>query len=254
METGYQSDLTLNSIRGTGNIPIENSLGGYGVTIGNGVNLYYVLLTPRLIAPYKTGLPLNIYFHKPNTGASQINIDRKGLVPLKKFDGTELVDLESGDIQTGVIYTLVFDGTVFQVLTGVQAKVATGRGIQQEVLAIEDRNIERNLVFYYQEQNKYAVLNGNMVIPIDIRLRRTGGAGQISGAVLKMPLPIETIGVISWTTLSTEGNPFFCRLSDLGVVFIEGTLSSAIDEVVLNFPTYIAKFPLQFPRTPLFNQ
>ncbi len=254
MEVGYQSDLTLNNIRGDGNVPIENSLGGYGVTIGNAINKYYALLSPTLTSPYKTGLPLHIYFHQPNTGASSINIDRKGLVPLKKFDGDALVDLASGDIQIGIIYTLVFDGTVFQVLTGIPPKGQTGTAIQQEIFSIEDRNIEGNKVFYFGEQNKYAVINGNMITPIDIRLRSVDGAGGLSGAVLKMPVPLDIDGVISWTSLSVSGNPFFCRLSGFGVVHIDGTLSSAIDEVVLNFPTYIAKTPLEFPRTPLFNQ
>ncbi len=142
--------------------------------------------------------------------------------------------------------------------TGYQSDMTEITKNFQEVFTILDENINSESVFYVSNSNTYTVVNGNLVVCVDIRLRRVGGAGQIDssgpgGIVLKLPVPAEVSGVISWSAQSTEGNHFFCRLSGLGVVVIEGTLSSDVDEVVLNFPSYIAKTPLEIPATPVFN-
>lgn len=128
----------------------------------------------------------------------------------------------------------------------------------QEVFSVLPENINSNSVFYVGNSNMYTVVNNNLVVCIDIRLRRVGGAGQIGGngvesTVLKLPVPAQVDGVISWTAQSTEGNPFFCRISSYGLLVIEGFLSSDLDEVVINFPSYMAKYPLEIPKTPIFN-
>ena len=128
-----------------------------------------------------------------------------------------------------------------------------GGNLSQEVVLIPDKDINLNSVFYVNDQKRYAVINGNLLVNIDIRLRRKNGPGQINGAVLKLPIPLGISSVISWTTLSTEGNPIFCRISGFGVVTIEGELTSVLDEVVLNVPPYVAKLPLKVPDTPVFN-
>lgn len=57
-------------------------------------------------------------FDNANTGASTMNINSLGVVPIKKKDGASLVDLDAGDIQVGIMYMMVHDGTVFQLYTG----------------------------------------------------------------------------------------------------------------------------------------
>lgn len=128
----------------------------------------------------------------------------------------------------------------------------------QTIFSVLDENINLEDVFYVNNNNTYAVINGNLVIPQSIRLRRVGGAGQIGGAasggiVLKLPIAQEVGGTLAWTTQSTEGNFFICQFSGLGVVNIEGTFSSDNDEVIINFPSYIAQLPLEIPITPIFN-
>lgn len=257
---GYQSDLRIDDIKGDTNIPLENSLGGYGVTTGADDNIYELSLDPKLTKEYEAGLPIELRFHQANTDAATLNIDKQGAVPLKKFDGQSLVPLAAGDLKTDLIYKLVFDGSCFQVLTGISLEVDIPTiGLNsQEVLSIQDENIDLTKVFYANNQNKYLVINGNLIVCSDIRLRKVGGAGIFgslgtSGTVLKMPVPLDVNGVISWTTLSTENNPFFCRLSGFGVLTIRGELTSDLDEVVLNFPSYIAKTPIEFPQTPVFD-
>ncbi|WP_025741892.1 hypothetical protein [Aquimarina pacifica] len=129
---------------------------------------------------------------------------------------------------------------------------------QQEVLTIDDQNIDLEKVFYLNDQNVYAIVNENLVTCIDIRLRKVGGAGEFGslgtgGTILKLPAPEGVSGFVSWTTQSTEGNQFYCRMSSFGIVVIEGQLTSDLDEIVLNFPSYIAKTPLEFATVPAFN-
>ena len=256
--SGYQSDVRLNiaDIAGDGNVPSENSLGGYGVTTAKEDNSYELKLEPSLTKTYRAGLPLHIRFHRGNTDAATLNIDGQGAVPIKKFNGGMLAALDSGDLKTDVVYTLVFDGTCFQVLTGILPVGISSNNA--EVRSIADEQIDLNSVFYANTQNKYLIVNGNLIVCSDIRLRKVGGAGVFgpngtSGTVLKLPVPEGISGFISWTALSTENNPFFCRLSGLGVVNIRGELISETDELVLNFPSYIARMPVEFPETPVFN-
>jgi len=123
---------------------------------------------------------------------------------------------------------------------------------------VQEENIDLSSVFIAGTADTYLVINGNLIVCSDIRLRRVGGAGAFgslatNGSVLKMPVPLDIGGFISWTTLSTENNPFFCTLSSFGLLTIRGELTSDVDEVVVNFPPYIAKTPLEFPVTPVFN-
>lgn len=141
-------------------------------------------------------------------------------------------------------------------MAGYQSDIITEN--RQEVFSILDENINSENVFYVDNKNTYAVINENLVVSIDIRLRRVGGAGQLGGTasggtVLKMPTPKEVRGVIAWTTHSSEGNLFFCQLSGLGVLAINGEFTSDVDEVSIHFPSYIAKTPLEIPASPVFN-
>ncbi|WP_062062672.1 hypothetical protein [Aquimarina longa] len=129
---------------------------------------------------------------------------------------------------------------------------------KQKVFSVLDENVNSESVLYINDRNTYAVINTNLIIPLNIRLRRVGGAGKIGGSadegtVLKMPVPKEVNGVIAWTTLSSEGNFFFCQFSGFGVLNIEGEFTSELDEVMIHFPSYIAKTPLEIPQTPIFN-
>jgi hypothetical protein len=254
---GYQSDFTLDNVSGDSNLPQENSLGGYAITTGADDNVYALSLDPSLTKPYKAGLSVEVVFHNANTDSATLNIDNQGAMPLKKFNGISLTSLTAEDLKTKLVYKLVFDGTCFQVLTG----IPLGTGISQNsqvTFSILDENINSEDVFYVINGNKYAVINGNLVIPRNIRLRKVGGAGQLggtasSGAVLKMPTPADIGGVIAWTTQSSEGNLFFCQLSGLGVLVITGEFTSDLDEVSIHFPSYVAKTPLEFPVLPVFN-
>lgn len=254
---GYQSDFRLDQIQGDGNIPIQNTLGGYAQTESDVDDAYIAQLSPSLTTSYKIGMLLQINFHQTNFGEATLNIDQQGAISLRKFNGTALVPLESNDLSTQLIYQLLYDGKAFQVLTGIPVSNQANQNTQ-EVVSIVDENINLEDVFYVNNNNTYAVINRNLIIPQSIRLRRVGGAGGIGGAasggtILKLPIAQEIGGTLAWTTQSTEGNFFTCQFSGLGILNIQGVFTSEIDEVIVNFPPYIAQLPLEIPQTPVFN-
>lgn len=82
--------------------------------IAAGTDTYTASFSPP-VASYETGKAYLILFTNANTGASTLDIDGLGPIPLVKDGGTALA---SGDINTGQIYECVYDGADFQVNIG----------------------------------------------------------------------------------------------------------------------------------------
>ena len=123
----------------------------------------------------------------------------------------------------------------------------------QEIRTIPDAHINSNAVFYLENRNRYVLMNGNMVVGYDIRLRRTGGAGNIGTAVLKLPKPLDPNATIfAWNAFTNVGDHFYCQMNDQGIVVIGGTTQFSTDEVLLKIPPYLAKLPLEFDNTIQF--
>lgn len=110
---GYQSDVNLNDINYVGDFPAEHLLGGYGIAAGT--NGYVLTLNPGL-SQYRDGQRLEVKFLNTNTGASLINVNGKGNIPIKKVVDNNLVDVEPNDLKANQQYILIFDGNVFQVV------------------------------------------------------------------------------------------------------------------------------------------
>ena len=83
----------------------------YNVT--SGTDTYTVGLTPALTS-YSVGGTYSIKFGNTNTGASTINIDSLGAVPLIMGGAA----VAAGDIVGGVVYIIVYDGTNFHIAGG----------------------------------------------------------------------------------------------------------------------------------------
>ena len=73
-------------------------------------DVYVIALSPTLIA-YTAGLTIKFKASAANTGASTINVDAIGAKDIKT---QALNDPEAGVIQTNGVYTIVYDGTQFQ--------------------------------------------------------------------------------------------------------------------------------------------
>lgn len=76
-------------------------------------NAYVVNLSPAL-TQYITGMPIYFKAVNANTGASTVNVNGLGVKTIKKNGGADLV---SGDIQTGQIVCVSYDGTYMQFIS-----------------------------------------------------------------------------------------------------------------------------------------
>ena len=97
-------------------------------------------------------------------------------------------------------------------------------------------------------RNIYAVINENIVIGKDIRLRSRSGRKEIAGWQLSLPAPINKNqqGEHTGTLLSRQGKPFYYAIDDDGRVFVSGEFNDEDDEIIFNINPYVAELPLKF--------
>ena len=77
--------------------------------------LQYNALSTPLFTPYMTEMLFLTTFGTANSGSASLSVNGLGDVILKKLSGTGLDDLDPLDISTGIVYTVSYDGTYFQV-------------------------------------------------------------------------------------------------------------------------------------------
>tara|TARA_Y100001963_G_C6623350_1_gene372827 strand:+ start:128 stop:574 length:447 start_codon:yes stop_codon:yes gene_type:complete len=101
-------------------------------------------------------------------------------------------------------------------------------------------------------RNVYALINKNIVIGKDIRLRSSSGRDEIAGWQVSLPAPLvkNPQGEYTGTLLSRKGKPFFYAIDDDGRVFLSGEYEDENDEVILNINPYVAELPLRFRPFP----
>jgi hypothetical protein len=100
-------------------------------------NNYVVALTPSPMSYYE-GLKFLFKSANANTGASLIDVNGIGNKSIKK-NVTE--DLSADDIKAGSIVLLVYDGTNFQMSTGVGSGTGGGGGSLTNAMAITSLRI-----------------------------------------------------------------------------------------------------------------
>jgi len=120
---GYDSDVNLQDIQFVGDFPLENSLGGFGVTTGTGNN-YVLGLNPSITA-YRIGMRFEVQFNNANSGAATLDVDGQGVASLKKIVNGALVELSPNDLNSTGIYDLVFDGSCLQVVNGIEVSASS---------------------------------------------------------------------------------------------------------------------------------
>lgn len=103
----------------------QNSTNSYAVASGK--DTYTVSFTPALTS-YVAGQFLKVLFTFGNSGPSTININGLGAKSLVKFGGAALT---GGEIFANQILTIAYDGTNFQIFSGIQG--ATGSGVNINV-------------------------------------------------------------------------------------------------------------------------
>lgn len=104
------------------------------------------------------------------------------------------------------------------------------------------------LMIHSPGRNIIAVLNDNIVIGKDIRIRSRRGQKEITGWQISLPAPINKNqqGEHTGTLLSRQGKPFYYAIDDDGRVFVSGFFDDPEDEIIFNVNPYVAELPLKF--------
>lgn len=144
-------------------------------------------------------------------------------------------------------------------ITGYQSDAPKGNGVienRQQLLNIPINHINPNLE-HSPFRNIYAVINGNLIVGKDIRLRAKDIKQEIVGWQVSLPAPLDQDlrGEHTGTLLSVKGIPFFYAIDNDGKVFLQGKFEEIDDEVILNINPYLAELPLRFipfqgPKAP----
>lgn len=101
---------------GTGKVNVKGSMivdgaVNYGVDAG-GTDAYAITLAPA-VAAYTTGMMITFYANTINTGAATLNVNGLGAKTIVKRVSTAL---EDGDIESGQLCMVVYDGTNFVII------------------------------------------------------------------------------------------------------------------------------------------
>ncbi|TAF35234.1 MAG: hypothetical protein EAZ57_01285 [Cytophagales bacterium] len=96
------------------NATIQSNWLTYKLATG-AVNAYAVTLVPA-VASYQTGMIVNFRANAANTGAATLNVNGLGAIPIRKLVTTAL---SPNDIMINQMVTVMYDGTNFQLMSGV---------------------------------------------------------------------------------------------------------------------------------------
>lgn len=141
------------------------------VATGGSSNAY--TLTPgNTISAYATGQTFTVRWNHTNTGAATLNVNSVGTVNIKKRDLADtVVDVAAGDLATGKIDRVQYDGTQFILLTpGLAAEGSVGI-----VEAASTAEMTAGAAGKYPDAAKVAAFVGDQV-------GSQGAAVSISGA------------------------------------------------------------------------
>lgn len=103
----------------------------------NGTNTYAATLTGLVPTAYYAGMRVRLTFGNANTGASTINLNGLGAKAITKGPSATAAAMVSGDIESGIMYELVYDGTQFQVaIDGMHNNAGLAAGTNTYTLTI----------------------------------------------------------------------------------------------------------------------
>ncbi len=117
----------------------------------------------------------------------------------------------------------------------------------QEILEVRPEHLGPSLL-HSPVRNRYSVINGNLVVGKDIRLRASSPKQlEIAGWQVSLPAPLVVDQSDYYGLCQTEkGNTFNYAIDANGRLFLYGTFVDDQDHVVLNVNPYLAELPLRY--------
>lgn len=165
-----------------------NMAGDYATAAGT-ANAITLSLDAQITA-YTEGMIVKFKAALDNTGAVTINVNSIGAKTIKKQSGEDLI---AGDIQSGDVIYLIYDGTYFQMLN------PSGIGRKDIFQVTAGETIAVNEVVYYDEtDNEYKLADAN-----DTDKVRACGIAMTAGTDGN-PMLIQTGGIYT----APSGTPF----------------------------------------------
>lgn len=93
------------------------------VTSTGSANAYVVAVDAQIVTAYVERTVIKFKANFTNTGSATLNVNSLGAKTIKKYASTNLA---AGDIQSGDVVAVIYDGTNFQLLTPVSQDVLSG--------------------------------------------------------------------------------------------------------------------------------
>ncbi len=141
----------------------------------------YVLTPSPVLAAYTAGNYFSFKANFTNTGAATVNVSGLGAKTIKKKDGA--TDLVSGDINSGQIVDIEYDGTNFQMVSPTGGTVASSNYLKTVYLGFTDGNATgaSSTAINYMDTHTYTVPANDLVNGVayefDVGGTYTWGAG-----------------------------------------------------------------------------
>jgi len=215
--------------------------------VGTGVANTYAVTLPITIDDYFDGLAVSVLIPATNTGASTLNVNTKGAIPMLSTKGEALI---AGKLTVDCVYTLIYSGGSFtlqaegseygtatadKVLTGYT--IGTDSGIQNgtmvdrtsgsylaDALAVGGNSLYLSVpdsAFYGDSANIYATdtdwIEGNIKVGVDL----FGKTGSFTGikSVQYFTITIATSATSGTATISAV-------VTDNSIIIQQGSTSS----------------------------
>lgn len=129
-------------------------------------------------------------------------------------------------------------------INGYQSDTTSGSISNEEhVLFIPNEHVH-SIFSLVQESNSYAIINENLVMTKDIRLRAST-LGFISAYAISLPVPLHIEQTI-FPIFSDKGNRFEAYIDSEGRLFVTGTFTEVGEQLYATIYPYVAKQPLTY--------
>lgn len=134
--------LPIGRVSGSQFVPVSNGVLPLTVTTTGSSNAYVATYSPAPSA-YVTGQLYPVITNFANTGAATINVNGLGAKTIKKQGTT---DLDSGDLPSGVLVYLVYDGTNMQIVGNIPRAFISGSGATLTSPTITGGTIDNTII------------------------------------------------------------------------------------------------------------